>query len=208
VAQIGDWIVGTGSKNSPIGDVSGRVVYAMKVTRKMRMEEYDDFTVSNLPMKIPDWRNKDVRRRLGDSIYDFSVYPPKLRRSVHIEANRARDLGGTFALLSDYFYYFGDDPALLPLELLPVVKQGQGHRSGANAVYVQGFVEWINGLGYEPNILHGQPQLQLFKNEFRSKDCEIGPNGLGLGLTCVNVSNAAVSYTPEIQRKKKAQECS
>ena len=27
-ADVGDWVVGFGSKNSPIGDVSGKVVYA------------------------------------------------------------------------------------------------------------------------------------------------------------------------------------
>lgn len=32
VARVGDWVVGTGSSHSPIGDVAGAVVYAMQVT--------------------------------------------------------------------------------------------------------------------------------------------------------------------------------
>ncbi len=37
VAKEGDWVVGTGSVNSPAGDASGKVVYAMRVTQKMTM---------------------------------------------------------------------------------------------------------------------------------------------------------------------------
>ena len=35
-AQVGGWIVGTGSAGSPCGDVRGMVVYAMRVTDKRR----------------------------------------------------------------------------------------------------------------------------------------------------------------------------
>ena len=44
---------GTGSVKSPIGDVSGCVVYAMRVTNKMTMPDYDHFTQRALPEKIP-----------------------------------------------------------------------------------------------------------------------------------------------------------
>lgn len=40
-ARVGDWSVGTGPKNSPIGDLRGRVSYAMQVTGKVPMHEYD-----------------------------------------------------------------------------------------------------------------------------------------------------------------------
>ena len=40
-AEVDDWIVGLGSVKSPIGDISDHVVYAMKVTSKMTLEEYD-----------------------------------------------------------------------------------------------------------------------------------------------------------------------
>ena len=41
VAQVGDWVVGTGSKRSPIGDIGGQVVYAMCVSQVLTMREYD-----------------------------------------------------------------------------------------------------------------------------------------------------------------------
>jgi hypothetical protein len=40
-ARLHDWIVGTGSKNSPIGDISNHVVYTMRVTRRVTMRDYD-----------------------------------------------------------------------------------------------------------------------------------------------------------------------
>lgn len=166
IANVGDWIVATGSKHSPIGDCSGQVVYTMKVTRVMSMREYDDFTKAYLHEKIPEYKNPDVRRRLGDSIYDYRVNPPRLRRSVHNEKYRKRDLGGINALLSECFYYFGDQPIPLPEHLITIVKQGQGHRSRSNAPYLLDFIEWIETLGLDVNTLYGNPQLKLFDDEF------------------------------------------
>jgi hypothetical protein len=69
-AQEGDWVVGLGSKNSPIGDISTQVVYAMKVTRILPIREYDELCRASLGEKIPDWTNSDFRRKMGDCIYD------------------------------------------------------------------------------------------------------------------------------------------
>jgi hypothetical protein len=173
-ATEGDWIVGTGAVNSPIGDVSGKVVYAMRVSQTMTMEEYDHLTQRDLPNKIPDWRNPDVRRRLGDSIYDFSTKPPTVRRGVHNEENLERDLRGPRALLSDHFFYFGDRPIRLPDDLTPIINQGQGHRSRSNDPHFDRFVQWIHSLGYQPNSLLGEPQLNLFLNESIRDFCSIG----------------------------------
>src|SRR2546426_811054 len=100
VAGKGDWIAGTGSRNSPIGDTSGRLIYAMRVTEKMTMREYDQHVRIHLAAKIPAWFSEDARRRSGDAIYDYSSTPPRFRRSVHTEENRDRDLGGEYALSS------------------------------------------------------------------------------------------------------------
>lgn len=173
VAGINDWIVATGSRHSPIGDVSGQLVYAMKLTQIMSMREYDAITRERYSEKIPDNRITDVRRKLGDSIYDFSSDPPLLRHGVHKETDRERDLGGFNALLSDHFYYFGDRPLTLPKSLLPIVKQGQGHRSTSNSPYLQHFIEWIEGLNLIPNKLYGNPQMRLFRGEFPLVEEEI-----------------------------------
>ena len=160
-AVVGDWVVGLGSANSPVGNISNCVVYAMKVTEKMSMAEYDDFCRRQFPRKIPKWGSRYFRERMGDCIYDFSAKAaPGLRESVHSEANRERDLGGKNALISRHFFYFGDHPVKLPDHLRPIMHTTQGHKSGANAEYLGAFVEWIEGLGYCPNQLHGKPQLK------------------------------------------------
>jgi hypothetical protein len=138
----------------------------MRVSQKISLEDYDNYTRSYIPNKIPEWFNKDVRRRLGDSIYDFSFIPAKLRKSVHKKKNRDRDLSGKYALLSDHFYYFGDKPVQLPDYLLAIVKQGQGHRSHSNNMYIDRFLTWLNSLGLKPNHLYGKPQKRIFKEGF------------------------------------------
>ena len=170
-AQEGDWVVGTGSRNSPIGDCSGRVVYAMQVTRKVTMHEYDALSHRHLRQKRPDWLSRDHRRRLGDSIYDFSTWPPTERDGVHGLGNQQTDLGGEYVLTSNRFYYFGDRPVGLPEELLPIVKQGQGHKSLSNQPHETAFVDWISGLHLKPNVLHGKPQLDLFARTGLAATC-------------------------------------
>lgn len=70
-AKCGDWVVGLGSVNSPLGDISTSVVYAMKVTEPPKtMAEYDRFCFEELPGKVPDWQSSDLQRRVGDSAKD------------------------------------------------------------------------------------------------------------------------------------------
>jgi hypothetical protein len=160
-ANVGDWVVGTGSAVSPIGNISDEVVYAMCVTQKMTMEDYDRFTRSKLPYKIPLMTSTDPRRRSGDSIYDFSTSPPLLRPSVHGEGNQKTDLKGGWVLLSNHYFYFGDSPVDLPEELLEIVKKGPGHKSNFDTYYVDAFIHWIHSFGYPPATLIGKPQMEV-----------------------------------------------
>jgi hypothetical protein len=125
------------------------------------MKEYDALCQSTLPGKIPSWRSKEHHRRVGDCIYDFSYgFPPRTRPGVHGEQNRRTDLSGRNALLSEHFYYFGDQPRELPEHLGAIVHQTQGHKSVANAKFAQPFVNWIESLGLRPNRRLGKPQMQ------------------------------------------------
>jgi hypothetical protein len=159
-AEIGDWVVGLGSANSPIGNISTSVVYAMKVTSKLTMREYDQFCRTSLPKKIPQWQSKDFRLRMGDCVYQYGAGEhPVMRPAVHGQRERERDLSGKFALLSKHFYYFGDQPVPLPADLYPIIHATQGHKSKQNQPYAQRFVDWIEGLGYWTNTLYGHPQF-------------------------------------------------
>jgi hypothetical protein len=160
-AKVGDWVVGLGSANSPIGNISSSVVYAMKVTDKRSLWGYDLLCQSKYQGKIPDWYSSDFKRRVGDCIYDYGQgTPPKLRPSVHDERSRERDLSGENVLISNHFYYFGDNPVELPANLLPLIHSQQGHRVDLNRPYLEPFIDWLEGQGFEPNKLFGEPQLK------------------------------------------------
>lgn len=161
-AAEGDWIVATGSTQF---NLQNKVVYAMKVTNVLTMQEYQNYCIKNVPTKIPDWNSKDYRKRVGDCIYDFTSDPPRILKSVHNEGNRKTDLGGRMTLLSDHFYYFGEKPIDLPIEFYPIVKQGQGHKSNYNDPFLDGFVRWIESLSEFKNKVNSEPyQRGLFMN--------------------------------------------
>ncbi len=170
-AQIGDWIIATGSKNSPIGNISKKVVYIMKVTKKLTLEKYDEYCQEILQKKIPNIRSSDYRRQVGDCIYDYGNNVIKLRPGVHGKSNVAVDLGGCYSLLSDNFYYFGDNPIDLPEELYPIIKSGQGHRSKSNQEYIGKFLQWVNNLKSKRNKLMGKPQIKINFKKYEDNDC-------------------------------------
>ena len=54
VAIKDDWIAGLGSMHAPSGDLSGRLVYAMRVDEVMSLREYDRKAPLRWPFRIPD----------------------------------------------------------------------------------------------------------------------------------------------------------
>jgi hypothetical protein len=160
-ADRGDWIAGLGSRNAPSGDLSGRLVYAMRVEEIVSLEEYDRHARVRWPHRIPNVRSADLSERLGDCIYDFSSGVPVQRPSVHGPANERTDLSGENALISRDFYYFGSRAIRLPDHLLPVCHQAQGHRSSSNSPYVDRFVAWLRSLEFEPGQLYGWPDYVI-----------------------------------------------
>lgn len=163
-AQIGDWIVGTGSKNAKcndgkIHDLSDSLVYAMKISDIKSIEDYDNFCKVTFLNKIPNWRTTDWRLRMGDCIYDFSQNSnPKIRKSVHNETNRKKDLSGINSLLSNHFYYFGEEARPLPSDLKEIIKRNQGHKKIENEFLISGFENWIKQ--FEKNKIYANPQMR------------------------------------------------
>ncbi|MCL2443265.1 MAG: hypothetical protein FWD13_07345 [Treponema sp.] len=161
-AKIGDWVIGTGSKNAMFSngkkhDLSNYLVYAMKVTEKMYFKKYDIWCKENLQIKIPKFDSTNIIEQRGDCIYDFSNFPPILRKSVHTEENRKTDVSGKFSLHSNHFYYFGENPILLPEELKIFIKGSQGHLVFSDVNVINYFERWISQ--YPLNICN-EPQLK------------------------------------------------
>jgi hypothetical protein len=162
VAKPHDWVAGLGSKNAPSGDLSGKLVYAMRVEQVIPFHEYDGRAANEWPAKIPQPISRDLAERLGDCIYDFtSGSPPYQRSGVHGPGNVTADLSGVNVLLSSDFYYFGSKAIPLPPHLMNICHQSQGHKSKANAPYVAEFITWITGLALERGQLHGWPDFMV-----------------------------------------------
>lgn len=181
-ARKGDWIVGLGSKANPTkDDYSGKIVYVMKVTKVMTMEEYDRYTRTKLRDKIPivaggnqpPHNSKEWRSRLGDSIYNFSEKGAPQRLGVHRRKNRRTDLSGKRALLSKEFVYFGDQAIPLPPSLKGILHQNQGHRSNLNAHHLPAFLRWwgTNRSEFARNRVRGVPQWDVFADEKNLARC-------------------------------------
>lgn len=156
-ASVGDWVAGLGSKDAPSGDLSGKLVYAMKVKEKITLEQYDARCRAEWPSRIPETKSSNLQDRLGDCIYDYTSGQPKLRPSVHSQENMETDLSGVNVLIAEEFYYFGSKAIALPAELLDIRHPNQGHKSNCNNELVKPFVQWISGLGYKPGLMHGWP---------------------------------------------------
>lgn len=157
VAKPDDWVAGLGSKNSPSGDLSGRLVYAMHVEEVLSLQDYDLMARSRWPHRIPNIQSAALQDRLGDCIYDYSNTTPSQRLSVHDSGNIETDLGGKNVLLSKDFYYFGSKAKTLPDYLRPICHQTQGHRSNSNAPHFDQFVSWVRSLVPTPGQLYGWP---------------------------------------------------
>jgi hypothetical protein len=185
-AKIGDWVVGTGSTNTWVTkedkvNLADHLVYAMKVTDKMTLEQYEQHCHMHLLNKIPIWKTNDWRLKIGDSIYHNFIpgHKPSIRKSVHNETNRDKDLSGLNALLSIHFYYFGLAAKELPSELRQLVKRNQGHRVIEQPDLIAKFEKWIQQ--FQKNKLYADPQLRWrFDREVEEdiisqcaiKDCE------------------------------------
>ena len=150
-AEMGDWIVGTGSKSE---NLAGYLVYAMRVTESLSLNEYwDDPRFID---KRPDLYSSQ-KRAFGDNIYYSDAKSDQWRQidSHHSYAdgmpnalNIQRDTSANRVLVSDEFVYFGGEgPSIPKFNGVSVVHTTQGHKNSFSSDVVKGFIEWIRGLG-------------------------------------------------------------
>jgi hypothetical protein len=171
-AEVGDWIAGTGSAQSPLGDKRGWLIYAMKVTQKMSMAEYDVWARTACRGKLPAPDSSELALRCGDAIYDFTGKRVRQRWSVHGPGNQSNDLSGHYALLSEHFYYFGREPIKLPANLEPICHPTSGERWRPNKQLKDKFVEWLESLAKRRNAVLSLPaRPPAERNNMDSDSC-------------------------------------
>ena len=117
-ANIGSWILGTTPKPA-----SGRVVFAMQITRALTFDKY--FEDLQYACKKPGPNNPR-----GDNIYRkrSSGRLEQICNSSHGQSDIEKDLSTNRVLISENFYYFGREAPQLPEKFAPLVHTGRGHK--------------------------------------------------------------------------------
>ena len=151
-AQIGDWILGTGSTQK---QRQGTLVYAMRVTEKMTHDDY--WREQRFEDNRPDLR-QSIRKSRGDNIYHCNletgewIQEDSCHTKGHGLANQdhiSRDTKSDYVLISEDFIYKGGGPAIVIPELdgVTVIHQSRNHKNGFSEATVNSFIDWVRSLG-------------------------------------------------------------
>lgn len=156
---IGDWVFGTGSvklKNLHY------LIYAMKVGETLTFDQYwdDDRFQYKKPVL-----NGSLVQMYGDNIYHKDAKTGKWIQedSAHSsaagvlnEAHLNADINGKLVLISQDFYYFGDQAIKIPDNFLSICSEGRSVKSiSIPKADADNFVNWLNK-NYETGII-GDP---------------------------------------------------
>ncbi|MFM7021334.1 MAG: hypothetical protein ACKOXB_00025 [Flavobacteriales bacterium] len=147
---IGDWLIGTGSKaleHATGRKLTDKLIYAMKVTEKITLEQYWDDPrfqykkpVMNGALVTMYGDNFYHRDESGKWIQEDSAHC-KLDGTCHQE-HLEKDTGGDNVLISEHFYYFGDQAPKIPNELSEVCHTTQGQKKITDQLALN-TVTWI-----------------------------------------------------------------
>jgi hypothetical protein len=153
-AQVGDWIVGTGSKQINRG---GHLVYAMQVAETLSFEAYS--SDPRFERKKPRLAGS-YKMAAGDNIYEPTAIPGRWRQlnSYHSKKDGnpnpdhiKRDTSVSRVLISPVpqFVYFGAEGPLVPHELSDagVVFSGRGRKKITDQAVTTDFADWFGSLG-------------------------------------------------------------
>jgi len=164
VAQIDDWVVGTGSKKRKR---ENHLVYAMRVTGAMPFNQY--WTDPRFQTKKPNLRGSK-KQAFGDNIYVWEAHTKKWSQvnshhsltdgSVN-ESNLVADTKTDRVLVSDDFVYWGGQGPRLPQKFLDygpqrvTLRVGRNHKNDFPPGFVQDFIAWIRSLNEKGYV--GEP---------------------------------------------------
>lgn len=174
--QLGDWVVGTGSKaleNSTGRKLRGRIIYAFEVEEKLSFDQY--WSDARFQYKKPVM-NGSLVAMYGDNFYHsdengtWNQEPSahcNIDNTTHHE-HLSIDVGGKNVLVGTNFYYFGDSAPKLRDDLLDICHTGIGEKKIVGEKAMQ-LIDWLQN-NFRPGI-HGDPlnwiknsQLALFNN--------------------------------------------
>jgi hypothetical protein len=149
-AQIGDYIIGTGSR--PSGR-QGHLIYWMRVDEILNFDQY--WSDPRFHRKRPVMRGS-LMLRYGDNIYHHVDGSETFAQedSFHSEPNGVtsvenldRDTKRTDrVLIGREFAYWGGEGPKIPAELIEFVHKTQGHKNRFAPERIDAFITWVRGL--------------------------------------------------------------
>lgn len=163
IAGPGDWVLGTGSADLKC---ARHLIYAMKVTEKISFNEYWSNPKYNCKKPV---MNGSLKTMYGDNIYyyngqqwiqadshhsldDGSVNLHNLNRDTKVDA----------VLISECFFYFGDQYLMIPSELAErICKSGPGFRYAENSA-AEALIKLIESK-YSPGYIGDPIQFKIFE---------------------------------------------
>jgi len=173
--SLGDWVIGTGSY--ALGKTTGkkltnRLIYAMKVTDRISLESY--WSDSRFQYKKPIM-NGTLAAMFGDNFYHKNSLGNWIQDdSAHSNEDGSTnnehlltDTSGLNVLISEHFYYFGDNAPIIPKELTKICHTTQGQKIVTPDHLAINFIKWLSSNFHRGR--HGSPlnwsdynQLSLF----------------------------------------------
>lgn len=151
VAQVGDWIIGTGSARY---NRSGQLICAMRVTKAMSFDDY--WADPRFALKRPDLRGSRMRA-FGDNIYHHDKNGDWKQEDSHHSlpggavnlVNLRDDTQTDRVLISEEFWYFGRDAPLIPEQFRGKgpddICAHRGHKVNFAPGIVDRFLVWVRG---------------------------------------------------------------
>jgi hypothetical protein len=153
-AQVGDWVIGTGSKTK---GREGHLVFAMRVSEAMTFDQY--WADPRFASKRPSLHGS-LKQAFGDNIYHHKVgggwSQENSHHSMHDGSanpeNVEHDTRTDHVLVSDHFAYWGGEGPEISAEFrdwdgVDVSLGRQGHRCNFPEELVVEFVQWLEALG-------------------------------------------------------------
>ncbi|MEC4048946.1 hypothetical protein OX284_005870 [Flavobacterium sp. SUN046] len=174
--KIGDWVLGTGSKALEISTgkkgLRSKLIYAMQVTDRITLDAY--WSDSRFHYKKPKMNGSRVAM-FGDNFYHKNGYGDWIQEdSAHSmrdgtcnQGHLKKDISGRNVLISENFYYFGNNAPTIPNEFLEIRKEGIGEKKFENIKVADDFINWIvtnykTGIQGDPLNWQRNNQLSLF----------------------------------------------
>ena len=152
VAEVGDWVLGTGSRSR---GRENHIVFAMRVTEALTFDEY--WNDPRFRDKRPTLRGS-LKQAFGDSIYHrrvgTSTWIQENSHHSHLNGmpnlrNVANDTKTDRVLISDEYVYFGGEGPQLPARFRHPgadLRAGRGHKCKFPSELVEDFVRWVRSL--------------------------------------------------------------